>query len=644
MTAMTKKKIFEPVRIGAMEIKNRIVLPPMGTGYSEERKIGSRIIDYYEARARGGTGLIITEGIAPGVKSQGPRQLSLGDDQDLSGWRKLVDAVHRHGAKIAVQLHHAGYEHRDGAFVQVAPSAIKVPGRMIGVMGQLPHELTVDEIGEIVRWHADATRRAKEVGIDAVEIHSAHQYLIASFLSSASNKRQDQYGGTLENKSRLLIEIIEAMKAAVGPDYPIWPRINVCEYGVEDGITVEESRKVVPLAVKAGAQAIHASAYAAFSFITKAPLPDTASFLVPLAEEVKKVTDVPVIAVGRLDLETGEKALLEGKADLIAIGRRLIADPELPNKAAEGRTDEIKACIGCFECIERLGSRNEGLICTINPATGQEGVRLIQPAARVKNVWVIGSGPAGLEAARVAALRGHKVTLLEKDQKLGGQLNIAALPPNKGDILPWLNYLTHQLELTGVKIRLRTEVTPELVAEEKPDVVILALGGVPITPDIPGINGPQVATAQDILNGKKKTGQEVVVIGGGLVGCETGHYLAEKGKKVTIIEMLKRMANEMGPMVRRRLMDGLKQYQVAMLTEAKCQEISAAGVTVMTADGGKTLFPADTVVLAVGYHTNDHLFKTLQGRVPEIHCVGDSSQPQGIMEAVRDGYLAGLAI
>ncbi len=586
---MTYKNIFEPLRIGAMEIKNRIVLPPMGTGYSEERKIGSRIIDYYEARARGGTGLIITEGIAPGVKSQGPRQLSLGDDQDLSGWRKLVDAVHRHGAKIAVQLHHAGYEHRDGAFVQVAPSAIKVPGRMIGVMGQLPHELTVEEIGEIVRWHADATKRAKEVGIDAVEIHSAHQYLIASFLSSASNKRQDQYGGTLENKSRLLIEVIEAMKAAVGPDYPIWPRINVCEYGVEDGITIDESRKVVPLAVKAGAQAIHASAYAAFSFITKAPLPDIPAYLVPLAEEVKKVTKVPVIAVGRLDLKIGEKALVEGKADLIAIGRRLIADPDLPKKTAEGHLDEIKTCIGCFECIERLGSRNEGLICTINPATGREGVRRIQPAARVKNVWVVGSGPAGMEAARVAALRGHKVTLMEKDQKLGGQLNIAALPPNKGDILPWLNYLIHQLGLTGVNIRLRTEVTPELVAEEKPEAVILALGGIPIIPDIPGINGPQVVTAQDVLFGKKQTGHEVVVIGGGLVGCETGHFLAEKGKKVTIIEMLKRIAAEMGPMVRRRLMDGLKQYQVVMVTEAKCEEIAAGGVTVTKTDGGKTL-------------------------------------------------------
>jgi len=644
MTTMTYKKIFEPFQIGTMKLKNRIVLPPMGTGYSEGGKIGSRIIDYYEARARGGTGLIITEGIAPGVKCKGPRQLTLGDDQDLSGWRKLVEAVHRHGAKIAVQLHHAGYEHRDGAFVQVAPSAIRVPGRMIGVMGQMPHELTVDEIGEIVRWHADSTRRAKEVGIDAVEIHGAHQYLVASFLSSASNKRQDKYGGSLENKARFLVEIIEAMRTTVGPDYPIWPRINVCEYGVEEGITIEETREVVPLAVKAGADAIHASAYAAFSFITKAPLPDTPAYLVPLAEEVKKVTRIPVIAVGRLDLETGEKALMEGKADLIAIGRRLTADPDLPNKGSEGRPEEILPCIGCFECIERLGRRDEGVICTINPATGKEGVHRIQPAGKVKKVLVVGSGPAGMEAARVAAMKGHRVTLFEKDEKLGGQLNIAALPPNKGDLIPWVTYLTNQLKKTGVEIKLNTKATPELIMESKPDAVILALGGVPLKPDIPGINRTNVVTAQDVLSGKVQAGQNVVIIGGGLVGCETGHYLAEKGKKVVIVELLKRMAVEMGPMVRRRLMDGLKQYQVAMLSETKCEEISGSGVTVTTPDGGKKTLPADTVILAAGYDKNDNLFKALEGRVPEIHCVGDASQPQGIMEAVRDGYLAALEL
>ncbi|MBI4763579.1 MAG: FAD-dependent oxidoreductase [Deltaproteobacteria bacterium] len=648
MSQVNYKKVFEPVRIGTLEIKNRIVLPPMGTGYSEERKIGSRLLDYYEARARGGTGLIITEGVAPGVKCQGPRQLTLGDNGDLTGWQKLVKAVHQHGAKIAVQLHHAGYEHREGAFVQVAPSSIRVPSRMIGVMGGPPHELTIGEIEEMVRWFADAAKRARDVGIDAVEIHGAHQYIVASFLSSASNKRLDKYGGSLENKARFLIEIIEAMRAAVGPDYPIWPRLNIQEYGVEEGITLEETKQVVGLAVKAGVDAVHASAYGAFSFITKAPLPDTVADLVPLAEEIKKITAVPVIAVGRLDLETGEKALLEGKADLVAIGRRLIADPDLPNKTAEGRLDDIISCIGCFECIERLGSRDEGLICTINQATGREGARRIQPATQTKKVWVVGSGPAGLEAARVAALRGHKVTLLEKDQQLGGQLRIAVLPPNKGDILPWLNYLIRQLEMAGVEIRLNTEATPEAIAREKPEAVILSVGGIPIWPEIPGINetkgGTPVVTAQEVLWGKKQTGQNVVVIGGGLVGCETGHYLAQKGKKVTIIEMLKRMASEMGPMVRRRLLDGLKQYQVVMVTEAKCEEISAAGVTVTLADGGKKLFPADSVILAAGYQTNDSLFKILQDRVPEVHCVGDASHPQGIMEAVRDGYFAGLSV
>jgi 2,4-dienoyl-CoA reductase-like NADH-dependent reductase (Old Yellow Enzyme family)/thioredoxin reductase len=637
-------KIFEPIQIGEMALKNRLVLPPMGTGYSEGGRIGPRILNYYEARAKGGTGLIITEGIAPGVQSQGPRQLILGNDQDLSGWRELVRVVHQHGGKIAVQLHHAGYEHRKGTFTQVAPSALRVPARMIGVMGGLPHELTVEEIKEIIGWHADATRRAREVGIDAVEIHAAHQYLIASFLSPASNKRQDQYGGSPENRARLLVEIIEAMKGAVGPDYPIWPRINVCEYGVEEGVTIEETRKVVPLVTKAGAKAIHASAYAAFSFITKAPLPDTHSYLVPLAEEVKKVTPVPVITVGRLDLETGEKALVEGQADLIAIGRRLIADPDLPRKTIEKKVEEIIPCIGCYECIERLGSRNEGLICTINPATGREGERKISKADKIKTVWIIGGGPAGLEAAVVAALRGHRVTLIEKGEKPGGLLNVAALPPNKSDILPWLEFLTARIEKHGVVVRLKTEATAEMILKAKPEVVLLAQGGMPIKPPIPGADLPNVVSAEEVLRGKVTAGQQVVIIGGGQVGCETAHYLAVKGKDVTVIEITKRMAQGMGPMVRRRLMDGLKLNRVSMMTETKVDEIVEGGITVSTADGQKNTFPTDTVILAVGYQKNDLLQKALEGKGLEVHCVGDAAEPRGIMEAVREGYLAALGI
>jgi 2,4-dienoyl-CoA reductase-like NADH-dependent reductase (Old Yellow Enzyme family)/thioredoxin reductase len=644
MTATSYKMLFEPFHIGKMKLKNRIVLPPMGTAYSEAGIIGPRIIDYYEARARGGTGLIITEGTGPGERCRGPNQLGLGDDKYLPGWEKLVKAVHKHGTKIAVQLHHAGMELRDGAYVQVSPSAVASPGRMIGIGGKLPHELTVGEIEEIIQWFADATRRARDVGVDGAEIHGAHQYLVASFLSSSSNKRQDQYGGSLENKARFLIEITEAMKAAAGADYPIWPRLNVMEYGVENGITIEETLKVVPLAVKAGSDAIHASAYAAFSHITKAPLPDTAAFLVPLAEEVKKVTAVPVIAVGRLDQESGEKALIEGKADLVAIGRRLTADPDLPNKAVEGRREDINYCIGCMECIERLGRRGEGVICTINAAAGREGERQITPALKKKKVVVVGSGPAGLEAARVAALRGHEVVLFEKDGKLGGQLTIAALPPNKDDIRLWLEYLITQLKKNGVETRLNTEATVEIILGENPDAVILALGGIPLKPPISGVDGKNVCTAQAILTGKIQTGQNVVIIGGGLVGCDTGHYLAAKGKTVALCEMLKRMAGEMGPMARRRLLDGLREHQVAMLTEVTCDEITADGVKITTADGQKKMLPADTVVLAVGYSKNDTLVKPLEGKVPSVACVGDAAEPHGIMEAVRDGYLAALTL
>jgi len=639
------KKLFEPVQIGQMQIKNRIVMPPMGTLYATEQGyVSQRNIDYYEARARGGAGLIITEITAPDLQCQGPHQLGLGDDRYIPGWRELVEAVHQHGAKIAVQIQHSTMETREGKVVQVGPSPVVVPTRVMGVYAGTPHELTTDEIGEIVRWFAAAALRAREAGFDGVEVHGAHQYLVASFLSSATNMRQDRYGGTVENKARFLIEILQAIREAVGADYPVWARINAQEYGVENGVTIDETKQVVPMAVDAGAQAIHVSAYAAGSYVTKAPIADTPGFLVSLAEEVKKVTSVPVIAVGRLDPEIGERILEEGKADLISIGRRLMADPELPNKAAEGRLDEINPCIGCMECIERLERSGEGVACIINAAMGREREYQIQPTAKKKKVAVIGGGPAGMEAARVAALRGHKVSLFEKEPRLGGQLNMAALPPYKGDIVPWVNYMANQVRKNGVEIKLGIEATPELIAESQPDAVVVATGGIPVIPEIAGADRPGVVTAQDILSGKAEVGQNVVVIGGGMVGCETGHYLVEQGKKVVIIEILKRMAADMFPMTRRRLMDGLREKQVVMLTSVTCEEIMEDGVTVTTSEGKKDTIPADTVILAVGYRANGDLLKAMEGKVPEVYCIGDSSEPRRIREAVNDGYRTGLSL
>ena len=653
MIAPRLRRIFEPASIGQMKLKNRIVMPPMGTNYAEAGgAVSQRMLDYYEARARGGVGLIIVEGSAPSVRCvtypqpSPSHQASLGDDKSVPGWRKLTDAAHKHNAKIAIQIMHATLENWGGKIVQVSPSPVVVPSRFMGNLVGPPHELTVDEIAERVEWFAAAAKRAKEAGFDGVEIHGAHQYIVSAFLSSATNQRTDKYGGSVENKARFLTEILWAVRREVGPDFPVWVRFNAQEWGIENGITMEETKKLVPLAVKAGAQALHVSGYGAGSYVTAAPISDTAGFLVPMAEEVKKLTNVPVIAVGRLDLELGEKILEEGKADLIAIGRRLLADPDLPNKMAEGRLDEVVPCIGCMECIERLvfDEQGEGVTCVVNPALGKERAYQVKPVANGKNVVVVGGGPAGMQAAIVAAKRGHKVTLLEKEAKLGGQLNIAALPPFKGDILPWIDYLVSQVDKTGVKVELNTDAATEIITNKKPDAVIIATGGTPIMPDIPGIDSPNVVTAQDVLSGNARVGQNVVIIGGGMVGCETGHYLAEQGKTVTIIEILKRMANDMFYMARRRLLDGLRNKKATLLGSATCEKIEGDSVQVTAGDGKRETIPADTVIIAAGYRANDRLYKALEGKVPERYCIGDSARPRRVFEANSEGYQVGLSL
>ena len=643
------KHLFEPGSIGKLKIRNRLVLPPMATMFADkDGTISENTIDYYEARARGGMGLIIVEITAPGMQCTGPHQLSLGDDRFLPGWKKLAEAVHRHGAKIAVQLQHSTMEVRDGKFVQVGPSAVIVPTRIMGMPGNPPHELTGDEIKEMVNWFADAAGRAKKAGLDGVEIHGAHQYLVAAFLSSATNQRKDKYGGSVENKARFMVEILQAARKKVGKDFPLWIRLNGQEWGVENGITISETKEYAQMAVKAGAQAIHVSGYGAGSYIATAPIADTAGVLVPLAAEVKKVVSVPVITVGRMGPEIGEKVLCEGQADFVAIGRRNLADPELANKTAEGREDEINTCIGCMECIDRragIFDQNDfRVVCTVNPVNGHEKEYAITPAARVKTVAVVGGGPAGMTAARVAALRGHKVTLFEKGPALGGQLNIAALPPHKADIGPWIKYLTGQMGRTGVQVKLNSEATPEALSALKADAVVIAAGGSPAMVDIPGIDKPCVATADDVLSGRRKAGQKVVIIGGGTVGCETADYLAEQGKQVVVIEILKRAANDMYVMVRRRLLDDLRNRKVMLLTGACCEAILDGSVLVTTGDGKRENVPADTVIIAVGYQSNNGLVEQLKGSLAKVFCIGDASRPRRICDAVREGYLTGLKI
>ncbi len=489
--------LFQPGRIGSLEVRNRIVMPPMGTGYADEGGyVSQRMIDYHEARARGGVGLIVVEVTAPSLQCQGSsHQLTIGDDGHIAGFQRLTDAVHRHGARIALQLQHSSWEMRDGKRRQVSPSAVVVPGRVMGIAGP-PHELTIDEIQEMVGWFADATVRAREAGFDGVEMHGAHQYLIASFLSASTNRRDDAYGGSLESRARFLVEILAAARRRVGADYPIWPRLNGQELGIEGGVTLEETVGVVPLLEGAGAQAIHVSAYGAGSSAVRAPIADRPGFLLPLAAAVKKIATVPVVAVGRLDCDLGEQLLVEGKADFVAIGRRLIADPDYPNKSAAGTPQDITPCINCMECIERPVAEGRGMACAVNAAAGRETGYRLQPATTARRVVVVGGGPAGMEAARVAARRGHNVTLFEQADRLGGQLEIASRPPNKGDIPRLIDFMARQVTEAGVEVCLNTTATPELAAEGAPDAVIIATGGAPVLPDIPGADLPGVVTAQ----------------------------------------------------------------------------------------------------------------------------------------------------
>ncbi len=641
--------LFEPGSIGKLKIRNRLVLPPMATMFAEEDgSVSDMTMDYYEARARGGMGLIIVEITAPGMQCTGPHQLSLGDDRFIPGWKRLAEAVHRHGAKIAIQLQHSTMENRDGRFVQVGPSAVIVPARVMGAPDNPPHELSEGEIRDIVGWFAGASVRAKKAGLDGVEIHGAHQYLVASFLSPATNRRTDKYGGSVENRARFMVEILKAVRKAVGADFPLWIRLNGQEWGVDNGQTLDDTRVFARLAVKAGAQAIHVSGYGAGSFITKAPIADTAGVLVPLAAEIKKVVSVPVIAVGRLDPAIGEKALAEGKADFVAIGRRNLADPELASKTAEGREDEINPCIGCLECIDRragiFDQSNFRVVCTINPVNGHEKEYAITPAKTIKTVVVVGGGPAGMIAARVAALRGHKVTLFEKGPVLGGLLNIAAVPPHKEDIVPWIRYLADQLSRAGVQVRLNSEATPAVLETLKPDAVVIATGGTPLRLDIAGVDRPWVTTAEDVLSGRRQVGQKVVIIGGGQVGCETADYLAGQGKQVTVIEVLKKAASDMYVMVRHRLMDDLRSRRVVLLTGARCEAILEGSVLVTTGDGKRENIPAETVIIAVGYRPDNSLQEALRGRFDEVYCIGDASKPRRICDAVQEGYLTGLRI
>jgi 2,4-dienoyl-CoA reductase-like NADH-dependent reductase (Old Yellow Enzyme family) len=483
---MALDKLFSPVSIGTMKLNNRIVMPPMATNFATaEGYPTDRLIAYYQERAKGGVGYLNTE--HTGIIRQGKasaNMLMISSDDHIAPLKHLVDAVHAVSGKIVVQINHAGRQTSSAVTGMpiVAPSPLPVTS-----VAETPRELTIPEIEGIVEAFAAAAERVKKAGADGVELHMAHGYLLCAFLSPFSNRRTDAYGGDLTGRTRCPIEVLRAVRRRVGPDYPIICRLSGDEY-VEGGLKIDQTCRIARLLEQNGADALHISACNATSgYLNHPPYYVEECVFVPLAEAVKAVVHIPVITVGRIkDPVTADRIIREGKADLVSMGRALIADPHLPAKALAGRFDEITPCISCNRCV--LYFRKGGMRCAVNPEAGYEIQSRFSKTARPRKVWIAGGGPGGLKAAEIAANRGHRVTLFEKTLLLGGKMRLAAMPPKKEGLLDFVHYLERRVKALGVKIELGKTLTAAMVEEGKPDVVIVAAGAVPLRPNWPGVD------------------------------------------------------------------------------------------------------------------------------------------------------------
>ncbi|HEY9035238.1 MAG TPA: FAD-dependent oxidoreductase [Pseudomonadales bacterium] len=707
---MPYSTLLSPAKIGALELKNRIIMSPMGSNLAEsDGHCGERIQAYYEARAAGGAGLVImgVGSIAWPAGSCNPNQVAISDDCFLPGLKALTDRVHAVGGKAAIQLQHAGQI----AVCDIAAGRPQwVPSIPKPKAGDMMAALTPEEASAFVKSYtkegakveyrvvtpadiqcliqqfADAADRAKRAGFDGVEIHAGHGYIISSFLSPNTNQRTDAYGGSLGNRARLLVEVIAAVKARVGDAFPVWCRLDAHEYRIEKGIRINDAVAAAQLAQQAGADAIHVSAYADSSVgvaFTEAPLVHQKEGFVAFAQAVKDAVNVPVIAVGRIEPGRANQLIEGGIFDFVAMGRKLLADPELPNKLAANQVADIRPCIYCYTCVSQIFI-NQPLHCAVNPRTGHEAERVITPAPQPGKVLVVGGGPAGLEAARVAAMRGHAVTLVERGQRLGGTVFFSSIvyPPN-GKLIA--NQM-HQVQQLNIDVRLNTEVTPEWVDAFKPDAVIVATGALRDAPAIRGGNRThvldgdqlrQLMTGEDARVAKAKlrgfqrfmmwlgsvfgltrtadrvhrysriwmpVKRQVAIIGGGLVGLELAEFLAERGRDVVVLEEGVSFGPELAVVRRWRILHELKAAGVMLVKHAEVKSIEPDHVIYSTGGDVPQTVSADTVIIARGAREDHSLAKRLSATGVRVIEAGDGHQLGYIDGAVRSGFDAGLTV
>ncbi|HNY65294.1 MAG TPA: FAD-dependent oxidoreductase [Deltaproteobacteria bacterium] len=651
---MNYPHLFSPVTINGMELRNRSVMPAMGTAYANmDNTVSDRLAHFLASRARGGVGLIISEVCAVLPRGKGfPNELGAWSDDFIPSLARIPDACHPWGARVALQLHHAGRETTEYA----AGAMPEAPSAIPSVILQQPcEEMSTARILEVVEGFGSAALRAKKAGFDAVEIHGAHGYLLTQFLSPFSNHRQDAYGGSDENRARFVLEVVESVRAAVGADFPVLIRVSGDEL-VKGGYGVEFMKWLAPRLVSAGVDAIHVSVgvYSTPGNLSIASMDTEPGFNLPNARAVKEVVSVPVIGVGRINHpDLAEQALARGDADLVSFGRQHLADPDFMNKVLSGDLDEVCWCVACNQgCIERLSFEMKSATCTFNPACGREFKEapvLVNPDAAPKaqparkKVWVVGAGPAGLSAALAAAGRGMDVEVFDREPVPGGQLQSASRPPHKEAFMGWVEWMLRQLARKGVPVNVGSVITEQLLKTNRPDAVVMATGAYPVAAPIPGIDSAHVFDARDVLVGKVEVKAPAVILGAGYVGMETADFLLAKGIRTTIIEM------QTYPPVAKLTAHGYwlhKRNRAGggrMMFGAKVKAVGSDTV-VYELNGEERSEPASTVITAMGARPDNVLDEVLKGLGIAYKVVGDAVSPRRLLEAIHEGHRAGLEI
>ncbi|MCH4872719.1 oxidoreductase [Pseudomonas sp. TMW22091] len=706
---MTKfPQLLAPGRIGSLQLRNRIIMAPMGSNFAEaDGHCGERIQAYYETRARGGAGLLIMGvcSVAFPAGTAEPFQVGVSSDEFLPGLSRLAERVHQHGAKIAMQLQHAGKTSvRDMAegrqlWVPSVPPVLQsdmmaalTPEELNNFVSSMkrraegsPIRVMDDaDIAQMIDWFAMAADRAKRAGFDGVEIHAAHGYIIAGFLSSYYNQREDDYGGSLENRARLLLDIIAAVRAKVGDEFAVWLRLDAQELHTPNGISLQDAQAVARMAEAAGVDAVSVSASARIIsgvVFTEAPLVQKPDGFLEWTAAIKRSVNLPVIAVGRIEPQSGEAALKRGDCDFIAMARKLLADPELPNKLINGQENTIRPCIYCYVCVSQIFI-NERVKCAVNPMTGHEFEYVISPALTAKHIVIIGAGPAGMEAARVAALRGHRVTLLERSDRLGGTLFFAGLAYAENARL--LDNLKVQVQLSSIDVRLNTTASPALLRDLAADQVLVAVGAERSAPAIPGAELDHVWSGDELrrlmtgdradeiakrkLSFTQRTlmkagslagvtdssealqklsrmwmplGKRVTIIGGGLVGLELAEFLLARGRQVTVLESGTHLGRELAIVRRWRVLHEIRVHGGDLKTGASVTAIDGKGVHYQMADGQVAYSEADSVVLAIGAQPNTDLLDELSRAGLPASSIGDCHSIGYIEGAISAGHKAG---